>query len=126
MPNDRDGQRAILSQALASGVAMTEPGSIVDLDFRYIDDDWKAAPLSWSRRRQTSGETKGETRGDTKGETRDEASDGTSGGTRKPGADSRTGRSPDPVWQNEADAAAAKAVDWDEQCLVCVGIEKPG
>ena len=81
---------------------MTEPGSIVDLDFRYIDDNWKADPLSWSRKRQSADET------------------------GKSGGDTRRGRSPDPVWQDEADAVAANEVDWDEQCLVCVGIDRPG
>lgn len=78
---------------------MTVPG-IHELDYRYIDDDWKTAPLSWSRKRQDSGGTK----------------------SSKAGGDSRTGRSSDPVWQSPADEAAAAEVNWDEQCLSCIGL----
>jgi hypothetical protein len=101
LPDDPDGQRTILSQALAAGVAMTGPG-IHELDYRFIDDDWKAHPLSWSRKRQTGNPA------------------------RTAGGDSRTGRSSRPVFQNDADAAAAADVNWDDQCLVCLGIPAPG
>ena len=77
---------------------MTEPGEIIDLPYRYIDDDWKASPLSWSRKRQDGGPSV------------------------EPSGDTRTGRSSEPQYQTADDQAAAKSVDWDEQCLVCLGI----
>ena len=49
MPNDRAGQRRIISDGLKAAAAMTEPGSIHDLPFRFVDDDWKAEPMSWLR-----------------------------------------------------------------------------
>jgi hypothetical protein len=101
MPHDRNGQRSIVSQALIAGAAMTEPGTIDQLDFTFVDDDWKADPLSWSRKRQSAGQT------------------------RTRGGDSRTGRSAQPVFQDEADAAAAEGISWDEQCLVCIGLQPP-
>ncbi len=84
---------------------MTEPG-FAELDYRYIDDDWKADPLSWSRKRQ-----------DTVG-----ANAAGEQNAKPKGGDTRTGRSAEPVWQLDEDAKAAAAVDWDEQCLVCIGI----
>lgn len=60
-----------------------EPGRIVDLDLRWHDDDWKTAPLSWSRRQEDAGKS-GSDAGDT-----------------------RTGRSEEPQWQSPADQAAA-------------------
>lgn len=78
---------------------MSEP-AIHDLDYSYIDDGWKAEPLSWSRKRQQAGATK----------------------ASKGGGDSRTGRSKQPVWQSSDDEAAAAEVDWDDQCLVCIGL----
>jgi len=56
---------------------------IVDLDFQWVDNDWKSNPLSWSRRRQDAG-TSGSDAGDT-----------------------RTQRSPDPQWQTDSDRIAA-------------------
>lgn len=100
-PNDPATQTTILRSGLAAGHAIAEPGTIVDLDHRWQDDDWKADPLSWSRRRQDNGQT------------------------RKPAGDTRTGRSADPVYQSDADRAAADAVAWDDQCLVCVGLPDP-
>ncbi len=103
LPNDPEGQRALLSEGLSAAKAITEPGAIVELPYRFIDDDWKANPLGWSRKRQSSG------------------SSGKSSG------DSRTGRSAEPVYQNDDDRIAAEAVDWDEQCLACIGLDSlPG
>ena len=77
---------------------MVEPGTIVDLGYRWSDDHWKGDPLSWSRRRQ------------------DESLSG------QPAGDTRTVRSPDPVYQSEADRVAAGQVSTDQQCLVCLGL----
>jgi hypothetical protein len=82
--------------------AADEPGAIIDLDYRWRDDHWKADPLSWSRKRQDRGETK------------------------KPAGDTRTGRSSDPRYQTDDDRAAAEAVAWDDQCLVCLGVDSTG
>jgi len=97
-PNDPDGQRRILIDGLTAAAALDGPG-IVDLPYRWTDDDWKADPLSWSRNRQDGGQS----------------------GT--PAGDTRTERSAEPVYQTEADRAAADAVPWDDQCLVCIGID---
>ncbi len=77
---------------------MTEPGTIESLDYRWIDDDWKANPLSWSRKAQTSG------------------SSGADAG------DTRTGRSKEPVYQLPEDAAMAAERSIDEHCLTCLGL----
>lgn len=100
-PNDPVGQRQLLTDGLVAGFAMTEPGSIVDLPFRWIDDDWKAAPLSWSRSAQDRGLS------------------GTDAG------DTRTVRNPEPVYHDDADRVAAEAVAWEDQCQVCIGLD-PG
>ncbi len=97
-PNDPDGQRRVLIDGLTAGAAITEPGTIVDLPYRWRDDDWKADPLSWSRRRQDAGETS------------------------KPAGDTRSGRSDEPRYQTDADRLAADEVDWDDQCQVCLGV----
>lgn len=94
------GQRRLLTEGLSAAIDLSVPGGIVDLPYRYVDDDWKAMPLSWSRKRQDRGST------------------GSSSG------DSRTGRTKEPVYQNDADRAAAEDVDWDEQCLSCLGISR--
>ena len=98
LPHDAEGQRRLLTEGLQGALAMTTPGTIVDLPYRYVDDDWKANPLGWSRKRQDGGPARG------------------------PSGDSRTDRSPQPVYQNDADRAAADAVAWDDQCRVCVGL----
>ena len=98
LPNDEVGQRKLLVEGLTAAHAMTDPGHVIDLPYRYIDDDWKAAPLSWSRKRQNA----------------DRSS--------TPSSDTRTARSAEPQYQNETDRAAAEAVDWDQQCLVCIGM----
>lgn len=97
-PNDAETQRRILIDGLTAAAAITEPGAIVDLPYRWRDDDWKTDPLSWSRKRQENGQT------------------------RESGGDSRTGRSSEPRYQTEEDRAAADAVDWNEQCQVCLGV----
>jgi hypothetical protein len=97
-PNDPDGQRRILIDGLEAAAAMTVPGTIVNLDYRWRDDAWKADPLSWSRKRQDSGQT------------------------ARPAGDTRTGRSGQPRYQSEDDRTAAEERNWDEQCLVCLGI----
>ncbi|MGF1597838.1 MAG: hypothetical protein ACFCVK_13050 [Acidimicrobiales bacterium] len=105
LPHDATGQRRLLVEGLTAAHALTEPGAIVDLPYRYVDDEWKANPLGWSRKRQGSG-TAGSSSGD-----------------------SRAGRSAEPVFQSDDDRRAAAAVDWDDQCLVCVGLDpdaRPG
>ena len=101
-PNDPVGQRQLLTDGLVAGFAMTEPGAIVDLPFRWIDDEWKASPLSWTRAAQA---------------------DGTSGSS---GGDPRSTRSPEPVYHHDDDRIAAEAVPWDEQCQVCLGLDPEG
>ncbi len=97
-PGDPEGQRRILIDGLSAGVSITEPGTIVDLAYRWRDDDWKADPLSWSRKRQDKGQA------------------------GKPAGDSRTGRSDEPRYQSDDDRRAADAVAWDDQCQVCLGL----
>ncbi len=99
LPGDVEGQRRLLTEGMTAAHALTAPG-VVDLPYHYVDDAWKASPLSWSRKRQNSGRSS------------------------KPSGDSRTGRSDEPQYQSEDDRSAAEAVDWDEQCLVCVGIDR--
>lgn len=100
-PNDAEGQRTLLAEGLAAGYAITDPGAIVALPYRWADDDWKSNPLSWSRKAQSAG------------------SSGSSGG------DTRTGRSKEPVYQSPEDEAAAAAKTRDEQCLTCLGLPEP-
>jgi hypothetical protein len=102
-PADPDMQRQILTDGLTAGAEIDVSGTIVDLDYRWRDDDWKADPLSWSRRRQDSGAT-----------------------GRRSGGDTRTGRSAEPVYQHDDDRQAAEATEWDEQCLVCLGLPAQG
>lgn len=101
LPGDADGQRRILREGLTAAHAMTAPGTIHDLPYRFIDDEWKTNPLGWSRKRQDAGRS------------------GSSSG------DSRTGRSDEPVYQSDDDRRAAEAVDWDDQCLECIGLAGP-
>lgn len=98
LPHDPVGQRRILTDGLQAAAAMTEPGTIADLPYRYVDDEWKANPLGWSRKRQDGGQA------------------GRSSG------DSRTERTDQPVYQTDDDRSAADAVAWDDQCRVCVGL----
>ncbi|MDH3294926.1 MAG: hypothetical protein OER95_11475 [Acidimicrobiia bacterium] len=100
-PHDPVGQRQLLTDALAAGFAIAEPGGIVDLPFRWIDDDWKASPLSWTRRAQDGGSS-GHNAGDT-----------------------RTARSDQPYYHDEADREAAEQTPWENQSLVCLGLPDP-
>lgn len=99
-PNDPEYQRFALMEGLHAAHDMPKP-EIVDLPYRWVDDEWKADPLSWSRRRQDAGES-GQRAGDT-----------------------RTARNDEPVYQNDADRAAADATAWDNQCQVCLGLPTP-
>lgn len=103
LPNDPEGQRLILTEGLTAAAAITVPGTIVDLPYRYVDDEWKANPLGWSRKRQNAAAAGG-------------------GSTRESSGDSRTPRSDDPVWQSDDDRLAAESVPWDDQCRVCIGL----
>ncbi len=98
LPDDPAGQRLILTEGLTAAAAITVPGTIVDLPYRYVDDEWKANPLGWSRKRQDGGQA------------------------RQSSGDSRTARSETPVWQSDDDRLAAEAVSWDDQCRVCIGL----
>jgi hypothetical protein len=98
LPNDSSGQRALLTEGLTRAHRVAEPGTIVDLPYRYIDDHWKAEPLGWSRNRQNEQTT------------------------AEPAGDTRSERSSEPKYQTEADRTAAEQVDWEQQCLVCRGL----
>ena len=98
LPGDRTGQRAMLVDGLRAGHAIDEPGSIIDRPYSFVDDDWKANPLGWSRKRQDRGAA-GSASGDT-----------------------RTDRSPEPRYQLEADRRAAEAISEAEQCRSCLGL----
>jgi hypothetical protein len=102
LPHDTSGQVTLLTDGLVAAHRLTEPGSIIDLPYRYVDDVWKAQPLGWSSARQREGTTA-------------ESTD-----------DRRAARSPEPKYQTEADRAAAEQVEWDQQCRVCVGLEPGG
>jgi hypothetical protein len=104
-PDDAAMQRHIVRRALELGVEMTTPGTIDELDLRWHHDDWKSAPLSWSRR------------GD--------AGRGTDRGAPAKSGDSRTERSSTPQYQSDADRLAAEALDCDEQCRTCLGLPTP-
>lgn len=89
-PNDAATQTSILDRAFEAAATMTppspgEPGRIVDLPLQWRHDEWKANPLSWSRRREDQG-TSGNDAGDT-----------------------RTTRLAEPQWQSDADRAAFEA-----------------
>ena len=88
-------QRSFVRAALETAVTATEPGTIVDLPYRWHDDAWRANPLSWSRSN----------------------TDGTDAG------DTRSPRSTEPRYQTDDDRSLAEARSDDEQCLVCVGLE---
>lgn len=104
-PGEPATQRQLLTDGLAAGWDITRSGSIVALPYRWSDDDWRSDALSWSRARQDAGST---------GRADGEAPD-----------DTRTERDAEPQYQTESDAAAAAATSWDDQCLVCIGID-PG
>jgi hypothetical protein len=83
LPHDPDGQRALLTEGLTAAAAGAEPGAIVDLPYRFVDDAWKADPLGWSRQRQQAGTT------------------------AQPAGDTRQPRSAEPQYQTPADKEAA-------------------
>lgn len=91
-------QGEILRAGLTAGAAIDRSGQIVDLPWRWRDDEWKADPLSWSRKRQERGQT-GVAAGDT-----------------------RTERSPEPRYQHDRDRQAAEARPFDDLCLDCLGL----
>lgn len=93
---------------MEAGHRLGTPGRIVDLPYRWVDDRWKVDPLSWSRKAQDAGPT----------------TDNTGYGSRPvTRIDTRTERRPEPQYQLEDDRMAAEAVDWDEQCRVCPGLD---
>jgi hypothetical protein len=98
LPDDSGGQRALLTDGLTAAHRVAEPGTIIDLPYRYIDDRWKAEPLGWSRSRQ--GEQT----------------------TAEPAGDTRSERSSEPRYQTKADRIAAEQVEWEQQSLVCLGL----
>ncbi len=102
---DASTQRSILVDALQAGMAMAEPG-LVTLNYRWVDDNWKQDPLSWTRQRQDALDTAPE--------------DGSS-----EGSDTRTPRSDQPIYQSEVDEEAAFASSFEQQCKVCIGLSEP-
>lgn len=106
-PGETLTQRQIVTDGLAAGHRLTTPGNIVDLPYRWIDDRWKADPLSWSRQAQDGGAGP------------DDTAIGSRPVTR---IDTRSERTPEPQYQLEDDRTAAEAVDWDEQCRGCPGL----
>jgi len=95
---DAATQRSIVEAALALIETADTPGTILDLDLRWsIDQAWKDDPMG--ARRSGSGGGEG-------------------------GDDTRTPRRPEPQYQSDADREAAEARSWDEQCLVCVGLDQ--
>ncbi|MEZ5375768.1 MAG: hypothetical protein R2733_04590 [Acidimicrobiales bacterium] len=79
--------RGIVEMALGLVELDLPSGSIVDSGYRWPNDDWRADPLSWSRKREDAG---------------DAPSD-------RPSGDTRTERSDEPQYQNKADRLAAEA-----------------
>jgi len=87
MPQDADGQRSIVLDGLEAGAAITTSGTITPLNYRFVDDGWKADPLGWSRKRQSAGTT------------------------ATPSGDTRSTRSEKPIYQTPDDEAAATSTD---------------
>lgn len=104
--NEPEERRAILHDALSIFETATSPGTIVDLDYRWSDNDsWKQDPMG-ARRGSKSGIGDGAPADD--GEARQ---------------DTRIGRSPTPVYQTPDDEQLAASRSSADQCLVCVGID---
>jgi hypothetical protein len=102
--NEPELQRAIVRDALTVFETATVPGTIVDLAYRWSDDDsWKVDPLGGRR----SAGREGQGSADSSAESRD----------------TRTERFPTPQYQTEQDRALAAQRSADDQCLVCVGIQ---
>ncbi len=106
---DATTQRSILVDALQAGVAMSEP-DLVALNYRWVDDNWKQDPLSWTRQRQDALDTSAE--------------GGSPEGEPLEGGDTRTPRSDQPAYQSEADHEAALGSSFEQQCMVCIGIQE--
>ena len=91
--HDRAGNAAVMRAALDVFATAEPPAAVVDLPFRWADDDaWKDSVM-----RPTS--------------TGDEM------------ADDRRHRHDTPQYQNESDAEAATHSHEGEDCLVCAGID---
>ncbi len=106
-PGETVTQRQILTDGLEAGHRLTTPGHVIDLPYRWIDDRWKADPLSWSRSAQEAGS----------------GPDGSHFGARPvTRSDTRNERRSEPQYQLEDDRDTADAVSWDEQCRVCLGL----
>ena len=108
-PDDRDMQRHIVCRALELATEMMVPATIEDLDLRWRHDDWKSNPLSWNRKREDAGP--------------DRATSGGASGVPSKTVDNRTPRLDVPQYQTDDDRRAAAAVDPDEQCLTCIGLD---
>ncbi len=104
---DAATQRSILVDALQAALAMTEP-DLTQLTYRWIDDDWKLDPLSWTRQGQDAQHSP--------------TVEGTSVST---GGDTRTPRNDQPTYQSKADQEAALATSFEQQCMVCIGLSEP-
>lgn len=104
-PDDREMQRHIVCRALELATEMKVPGTIVDLDLRWRHDDWKSNPLSWNRAREDEGPSRS-----------------TADAPRRT-VDTRTPRVEEPQYQHDEDRLAAEAVDPDEQCRTCIGLQ---
>jgi len=102
-PGDPEMQLHIVRSALEAGVAMTEAGTIFDLDLRWHHDRWRSEPLSWRRSRDADGQV--------------ESVDG------RPPRDTRTPRDPTPLYQSDADRAAAESLDPEVQRRTCLGVD---
>lgn len=102
-------QRHIVCRALELATEMMVPATIEDLDLRWRHDDWKSNPLSWNRKREDAGP--------------DRTSSGAASDRSSKTVDTRTPRLGEPQYQTDADRVAAEAVDPDEQCLTCIGLQ---
>jgi hypothetical protein len=102
-------QRYIVCSALELGAEMMVPATIVDLDLRWRHDEWKLRPLSWNRAREDAGP----------------ATPTPSTARAAAPADTRTPRLDVPQYQTDDDRRAAEAVDHEQQCLTCIGLQHP-
>ncbi len=116
-PDDEATQRSILLEALTAATKMDGPGSVVQLNYRWIDDDWKSDPLSWRRRRQSSSSGSS---------SHSVARHSVAQPSQDQSADTRTPRSTRPSYQNPLDEAEALRRDTADQCLVCIGWDPTG
>lgn len=98
--------RQILKDTVAAFESLAEPGSIVDLPYRWSDsDDWKEAVFAPADRNATDGI----------------GSRGTA--TKSSYADDRVPRRDTPQYQCEADEARAAESHEGRSCRVCEGID---